>query len=332
MKLEYSAMFGWSQLNQGGRQVTEKATGVAATKQRRLDRNGIIAIVIVALLLIGGGTVFGVNAYRDKQATEAAEELVALVTTERERTDAALATYSAELTEAQGAVGQLTTINELVQARIDVFEEASVAAFGEAVSAFETQLDETAEPDSQIDELFTKTGWDEAFIHQYREGNADERDTLEAQVQQAIASLGEVRNEAERASQRLIEDVVNTRHSAVYLAEQLPTKAEALIATYNEAASDTQVAVREASNIQHLDEVSDENLEMIVNDLSEQLIVYIETVDQLTASHNTAVAEREAAEAAAAAAAANSGGGGGGSGGGGLCNRWTWLGMVLEPC
>lgn len=104
--------------------------------------------MLVALLVVGVGTAFGVNAYQDAQARSAAEAMVESVIAERELTDAELADFADRLREAQQGHEQLVPLDEMVQARADLFEAESLTGFSEAVSTLGARLEESIEPDA----------------------------------------------------------------------------------------------------------------------------------------------------------------------------------------
>lgn len=326
--------------------MDESVVSSGAARQKKLSRGAITAIVLVALLVVGAGTAFGLHAYRDAQARSTAEALVESVVTERELAEAEHAEFLQRLNETQAAHEQLVTLTEMSQARADVFGSDSLTVFGESVATLESRLHEAVQPDTKLADQFSGSEWAETLIEDYRRATAVQRLTLETEVQQTVDALREAQSVGRSTSAYFVDGVLQARRAAVQLAEQLPAKAEELIQAHNEAGSDAQEALREASSTVSFEEVSDEMLQAKVDELQDHLIVYIETADKLKASHTTAVEEREAAEAAAAEAAAaeaaraaeatrsqgSGAGGSGSSGGSSLCYRWTWLGTVLEPC
>ena len=303
------------------------------SRARKMSRGRIIVIGIVVLLLVGGGTAVGLNAYRDARATEAAEALVESVMVQREQTDTELQEYADRLTESQEALDQLVPLHEMVQARADVFEGGSLAAFSETVTTLESKLGEASAPVADLAERFNDSSWGDTLVAEYRGANTEQRQHLETEVQQAIDALRDAQSAAQSTGEEIAESALTARHAAIQLTEQLPAKADELITGHAEASTDAQDALRASSSAQSFEAVTDETLHVKVDELLDHLIVYIESVDQVKASHTTAVEEREAAEAAAAAAAAaESAASSGGGGGARLCYRYTWLGTMLRPC
>lgn len=167
----------------------ENTVDTEETSSRKLGRGGVIAMVVVALLIIGVGTAFGVNAYRDAQATSEAEALVESVMVEQELTDAGLAEYADRMGEAQEALEQLLPLNEMVQARTDVLEAESLTTFGESVATLETGIAEAVEPVAKLAQRFTGDAWAKALIEEYRGGNAELREKITHEAQQAVDAL-----------------------------------------------------------------------------------------------------------------------------------------------
>lgn len=305
----------------------------------------IAAVTLVAITAAGGG--FWV--YQDTKLTEEAEGYAAQLVEAREVTDTQLALDAANLTRVRDVHDGMAPATEILESKPDFFEAQPRDLF---LLAYETAAEYAAIPDSTMPVFlapFDASTSTQEFVEHYRQASSEDREVLQQEHAAVLTQLEDFDTSLVEQWDQVSATVDGAHEAATVLLESLPTTAQTLTVGLDEASEETVTAVHEAAG------VVPANLEgspLVLEELTEHLVVYVEAVIKAQENHKEAVAAREkaekeaaekaaaekaAAEKAAAAKKAKAGSSSGGREVQQLCSRWqaSFNGggyLVLVPC
>lgn len=234
---------------------------------------------------------------------------------------------------------------EILENKAELFDADHTAAYAGAFEEVGTHAADSDPIMPAFDAPFDAADFEQSFVEHYRQANSDEREALQREHAAILTQLQDLDAE-------LIDDgatmtmAVNGAHDTVTaLLESLPFTAEALTADLDEASDESIAAVHTAAVFEAADP---EDFSLVLEQLTEHLIVYVEQVGLAQTNHTEAVAAREkaekeaaekaAAEKAAAAKRAKASNSGGGRQVQQMCTRVSpgfggaAMSLILVPC
>lgn len=296
------------------------------------------AVGLVALAATGGG----IWLYQDAKLTEEAEGYAASLHETRGHTATQLELNGSLVVDVQRVHEGMLPPAEILEDKPEVFDSEQTESY---MVAFEVVGDRADQPGPKMPNFqapFDADSSEQDFVDHYRQATADEREALVTEHAQVLATLHDLDATLVDEGSRISDAIEGAHETVATLLDSLPTTAQTLTAELDEASEDAITAAHAAAVFEPAEP---DNFSLVLEELTDHLIVYVETVVKAQDNHAEAVAarekaEKEAAEKAAAEKAAAEKAKASSSSGGRevqqLCSRWQ-AGinggyLILVPC
>lgn len=249
----------------------------------------IAAVALVALTVTGGG----IWLYQDAKVTEEAEGLATQLSEARARSEIQIGLNVDLLAEVRQANEGMTPAAEILEGKPELFDAEQTANY---LDAFESVGAHALQPDPTMPAFeapFDAADFEQSFIEHYRQASSDEREAIRQEHAAIVAQLQDLDTELIDEGATMHMAVRGAHDTVTSLLDSLPTTAESLTAELDEASEEAITAAHAAAVFESADPKS---FSLVLEELTEHLIVYVETVVKAQENHAEAVEARETAE------------------------------------
>lgn len=254
----------------------------------------VTAVVgLVALVATGGG----IWLYQDAKLTEEAESYAATLSEARAHTTTQLELNGALLDDVREVHEGMSPAAEILEGTPEVFDSEQTENYMQAFTEVGGHATQSRPTMPSFEAPFDGDSSEQDFVDHYRQASAEDRKALATEHAQVLDTLHDLDATLIDEGAHISLAVQNAHDTVTALLDSLPTTAETLTAELDEASEDAITAAQAAAVYEPTEP---DNFTVILEELTDHLTVYVETVVEAQENHAQAVKAREKAEKEAA--------------------------------